>query len=208
MRVFVLVVCCLGGKNGDYDLLSDAIKNTWGKTQTEDARVFYLWCNNYFRKDFNDFVLDKEEGYGMILRKMLAFFFKHRHEDFDYIYKVNVGSYIHLGNLLEFLKDCPREKFYASHAVGKFDDIPFCSGSGFFLSRDLVMLSLAKIKMFGHDHIEDVSYGRFMMNNGVSPIKTDITGKKKFFWKLRHGDGQRNLDRDKMYELYQKINEQ
>ncbi len=207
IKVIVIVVCCKGGKKGDYDILSDTIKKTWGKTQTDNIKVYYLWCKNYAPIDDNDFVVDEEEGYNMILGKMLAFFSAHEHDDFDYIFKVNVGTYLHLNNLLEYLKDCPREKFFSSHAIGTLNDIVFCSGSGFMLSRDLVMLSIAKKDTFGSDHIEDVSFGRFMQREGITPVLySDI--KKQFFWKLRHSDGERNLDCDDMVELYKNINEQ
>lgn len=211
MKVLILVVCCAGRK--DYEMLSDTIKNTWGKTETENAKIYYLWCNNYKEKDKNDFVLNKEEGYGMLLWKTLGFLFKHRHDEFDYILRVNVGSYVNIEKLLLYLEDKPRTKFYCGQ-VGNYYDIYFCSGSCFILSKDLVMLSLSKIKDFGFDHIDDVSFGRFMMNHNVEPTfcQTKIRALNQeedilnYHWKLRSPDGQRKKDCEKMIELYNQFN--
>jgi len=205
MKVLILVVCCKDSI-GEYEMLSRTIKVTWGR----DERVHYLWCNNYIKKDKNDWVLNKTEGYGMLLWKTLGFLFEHRHDEFDYILRVNVGSYVHIGNLLEFLKNKPRERFYCGQ-VGNYNDIYFCSGSCFILSRDLVMLSLRDIKQFGFDHIDDVSFGRFMMRHGIEPtfcptklryLHENAYDEKTYHWKLRSPDGLRYLDCQKMKELY------
>lgn len=213
MKVLVLVVCCRDDI-GEYEILSNTIKETWGRTETQDARVFYLWCNNYEVKDKNDFVLNKVESYGMLLWKTLGFLFKHRHDEFDYILRVNAGSYVHTGRLLKYLEDKPREKFYCGQ-VGRYEDITFVSGSAFILSRDLVMLSLRNIKQFGFDHIDDVSFGRFMMRHGIEPVfcptKLRALNKEEderaYHWKLRSPDGKRKLDCEKMIELYNQFNQ-
>lgn len=209
MKVLILVVCCKD-ERGEYEMLADTIKETWGKTETEDVKIYYLWCNNYKQKHKRDWVLNKKEGYGMLLWKTLGFLFEHRHDKYDYVLRVNVGSYVHVGRLLDYLKYCPRERFYCGQ-VGNYYDITFCSGSCFILSRDLVMLSLRNIKMFGFDHIDDVSFGRFMANHGVKatfcPTKLRYLFNKEeddklYHWKLRSADGQRIKDCEQMKKLY------
>jgi len=209
MKVLILVVCCKDSI-GEYERLAETIKGTWGREGNDNASIHYLWCNNYRIKDKGDWVLNKEEGYGMLLWKTLGFLFEHRHDEFDYILRVNVGAYVHVGKLLEYLEDKPREGFYCGQ-VGKYDDIIFVSGSAFILSRDLVMLSLRNIKQFGFDHIDDVSFGRFMGRYGVVPVfcKTKLRylhekeyDEKTYHWKLRSPDGLRYKDCEKMKQLY------
>lgn len=206
MKVIILVVCC-EDMFGEYRMLSDTIKKTWGKTS---ENIYYLWCNNYRGKDKNDFILDKEESYGMLLWKTLGFLFKHRHDEYDYMLRVNVGSYVHVGRLLKYLEDKPRDKFYCGQ-IGEYDKIRFASGSCFILSRDLVTLSLRNIRKFGTDHIDDVSFGRFMGRFGIEPtfcptklryLHESAYNENTYHWKLRNPDGQRQLDADKMIELY------
>lgn len=204
MNILILVVCCAG--RNDYEMLADTIKKTWGS----DKRVYFLWCQNYKGDDNRDFVIKKEEGYGMLLWKTIAFLFKHRHDEFDYIIRVNLGSYVHIGRLIKYLEDKPKEGFYCGQ-VGKYDDIVFVSGSCFILSRDLVMMLLSNVKSLGFDHIDDVSIGRFMMKNNITPVfcKTKLRylndseyDENTYHWKLRSPDGERNLDCEKMKSLY------
>jgi hypothetical protein len=211
VKVLVLAVCCKDDI-GEYEMLSSSIKKTWGSVVTKGVEIFYLWCNNYKKKDKNDWVLNKPEGYGMLLWKTLGFLFEHRHDEFDYVVRVNVGSYIHAGRLVKYLEDKPREKFYCGQ-VGNYVEIFFVSGSCFILSRDLVMLSLRNIKQFGFDHIDDVSFGRFMMLHGIEPTfcPTKLRylddpdaddDERAYHWKLRGPDGGRQIDCEKMKQLY------
>lgn len=146
----------------------------------------------------------------MLLWKTLGFLFKHRHDEFDYIVRVNVGAYINIERVINYLQDKPREKFYCG-MVGNFEDIVFVSGSCFILSRDLVMLSLRNIKQFGFDHIDDVSFGRFMSRFGIEAticetklrnVYQDEWDENSYHLKLRSPDGQRETDCQRMIQLF------
>jgi hypothetical protein len=227
-KVYILVVCAHKANKGEYDLLTDTIKETWGRTETENAKIFYLWCNNYKKKDENDWVLNKPESYGALLLKTLGFLHEHIDDDFDYIFRTNAGSYVHTERLVEWLQDCPREQFYAG-AGGNCAGIDFASGSGFILSKDLVQLAVKNRSTFGKDHIDDVSFGRFMARHGVKRSQqfmriTNHGGglilqkddevcpepqfdyDKNYHWRLRANDGQRQYDCATMWELYKQFN--
>lgn len=216
MKIYVLVICAKDANEGEYDKLANSIKATWGKDETPEIKVFYLWCENYGAGDAKNYVLKKPEGYGMLLWKTLGFLQKHRHEEFDYIFRVNVGCYVHLKRLHDHLLSCPRERFYSGQP-GKVNGIPFVSGTGFILSRDLVLMALDKIDQFGFDHIDDVAFGKFFQDHGIkitedwsrvicegetSKEETD----KTYHWKLRSPDGQRDIDCENMRLLYNKFN--
>jgi hypothetical protein len=92
--------------------------------------------------------------------------------DFDYIYRTNVSSYIDLSKLNEFVKNKPREGYYAG-AVGNHQGISFASGCGYFLSRDVVNKVLENRKLWDHNLIDDVSLGKLLTKNlsiGVQEI--------------------------------------
>ena len=212
MTVYILVVCCKDDI-GEYEMLQRYIRLTWGSVNHPNVKVFYLWCSNFKKKGKDIFILDKPEGYGMLLWKTLAFLFKHRHDDFDYVFRVNVGCYVHIDRLYNHLLTCPREIFY-SGPVDWYDDIRFISGTGFILSKDLVKLSLQNIKKFGFDHIDDVSYGRFMQRFGVNPTPdysrrifngSDYGCEKTYQFKLRSKDGNRFQDCLAMEELHNRF---
>lgn len=230
MIVYILVVCCKDNI-GEYEMLANSIKNTWGKKDTESVKIRYLWCNNYKpkRKDKRDWILNKEEGYGMLLWKTLGWMLKNRHKEFDYVFRVNIGSYVNTERLIEFLKDKPRGKFYCG-TPGNFEGIKYVSGSGFILSKDLVLLSLRNIKSFGFDHIDDISFGRFMMKFNIPidqrGIRITNTGSgeiyqigeriipeeefdldKVYHWRLRNEDGARYQDVLAMEALYKRFHQ-
>ena len=225
-KVIILVVCY--ADKSEYDELAKAIKETWGRTETGDCKIWYVWGRGRNKQDYNDFIIDVKEDFGSLLKKTLAFFEFIKNEDFDYIFRTNTGSYVDTIRIVEHLKDKPRTNFY-SGVPGYVDGIRFASGSGFFLSRDLVLLSESKRKDFGDDHIDDVSFGRFMARHGVKidescirftwtingnirQIGEPIIAEEKFphdkiyHWRLRTDDGQRFWDCEKMYQLYNELN--
>lgn len=224
MNIIIPIICCVDNI-GEYVQLSNHIKETWGKQNKEDSKIYYLWANNYEKKDDNDFVSNIKESYGALLLKFLDFLEYIKNWEYDYVFRVNCGSYVDVDNLKEFLENKPREKFYCG-IKGKFENIEFASGSGFIISKDLAKLAIENRNEFGVDHIDDISFGRFMQKNGISIDNTAIrvtwTGSgyiyqigedvipenifpldKVYHWRLRSGDGNRyTSDCNKMKELY------
>lgn len=229
-KVIVAVMCGsdMPERDAEYRMLADCIKSTWGKQHCEESKIYYLWANNYQKKDETDFVVDVTEGYGAILPKLLSFLDYIKDWDFDYVYKVNAGGYVDTKKLIEYLSDKPRNKFY-SGIRGDYQGIIFASGSGLCLSKDLVNFAISKKDTFGTDHYDDVSFGRFMMRNNIELDKTHIRSawggydfcyqiydtiikeelfdkSKLFHWRLRSADGNRKSDCDVMKKLYEELN--
>jgi len=224
MRLIIAIICCIDDR-GEYLQLSNHIKKTWGNQNRDEAQIFYLWANNYKKKDNNDFIANVEESYGALLKKFLYFLQHIKDWDFDYVFRVNCGSYVDIDNLFLFLKDKPKEKFYCG-IKGSYGDIKFASGSGFILSKDLVELSVQYKDTFGVDHIDDISFGRFMQKHKIPlderAIRVTWTGSgyiyqigekiipenefnlnEVYHWRLRSFDGTRYVsDCQKMKELY------
>lgn len=80
---------------------------------------------------------------------------------FDYIYRTNVSSYVDLVGLNEFIKNKPRNGYYAG-VIGDHQGITFASGSGYFLSRDVVNKVLENRDLWDHNLIDDVSLGKLL----------------------------------------------
>lgn len=79
-----------------------------------------------------------EEGYPTIWHKTLkAFeFFQPRLNNYDFVYRTNLSSFIHFDRYLEFCRTLPKTGLCS--AVVGHHVIPFPSGAGFTLSCDLV----------------------------------------------------------------------
>ena len=96
--------------------------------------------------------------------------------DFDYIYRTNVSSYVDLKKLSEYISDQSKTSFYAGF-MGRHSGIRFVSGSGYFLSRDLVMKILANRHKWDHGEVDDVALGKILNELGVQITeigRTDI----------------------------------
>lgn len=126
--------------------------------------------------------------YSLIGEKTLdAFQACYENLDFDYIFRTNVSSYIDLEALRFFLKDKPRDNFYAG-AIGNLHGVSFASGSGYFLSRDLVIKTLENRSFWNHNFIDDVSLGKLLTVNldiAIKPVgRIDIDSTDLVFNKI------------------------
>lgn len=101
-----------------------------------------------------------------------------RLNEFDYIFRTNLSSFIYFPKLLEFLKTLPRKNCYCGVPV--YVEFPFASGAGFILSTDLVekmVLNKNRLYNITFNH-EDVVIGRFFYEEHVPLITTsrmDVT---------------------------------
>ncbi len=81
--------------------------------------------------------------------------------DFDYIYRTNVSSYLKLEGLNSYIKDQPRINFFSGYK-GTHHGITFASGSGYFISKDLVERVVSLEDHWDHDLIDDVAIGKLL----------------------------------------------
>lgn len=163
-----------------YRRLERAIKRTWASvTQPGVKIIFYtdnqrrLFKNKTAVMRGDDLVLPCNDGYLACIEKTVqAFEYVSANYQFQYIFRTNLGSYISQKNMLRFLEDMPETQFYAG-IIGdaKYKDKPyrFASGSGYFLSADLVKLVAENRNEVPADEIDDVALGVFM-NDHNTPV--------------------------------------
>jgi len=90
--------------------------------------------------------------------------------EFDYIYRTNVSSYLDLTRLQRFVENKPTNDFYAGF-IGNYQGINFASGSGYFISRDLVLRVLQNRDLWDHNLVDDVSLGKLLTQEFNVDIK-------------------------------------
>ncbi len=226
MRVAIVVICYVD--KSEHEILAETSKQTMGMTATEEVKVWYVWGAGRSKKDENDYITSFHEDRGAVLKKTLSFFEFYRNEPFDYILRINDGSYIDIPKMIQFLEDKPKENFYCG-IPGNVVGIDFASGSGFFLSKDLVHLIYDNIHEFHDRHIDDVAIGEFMMRHNI-PIDQrairvmlhydgwtrqvggdvlkaeDFDNSKIYHYYLRCDDGNRWVDCEHMKRLYSTLN--
>ena len=166
-RVLILV---LSHYESPYDRLEESIRNTWASKSVDNIKIFFYHGGS--DKDYIDgdkIRIQQEEGYYRIGYKTIrAFEMVDKIFDYDYIFRTNSSSYINLEKLNEYIVEKPNKKFY-SGVIGNHFGIRFSSGSGYFLSRDVVKLVLENKKNWNHQLIDDVALGKLLSSLDIFP---------------------------------------
>lgn len=77
--------------------------------------------------------------------------------DFDYIYRTNLSSFLHLHNLYNFVEKNPYN--YAG-VIGNHEGFHFTSGSGFLLSKNACLYLITEQQnLLKYDYLDDVCIG-------------------------------------------------
>jgi hypothetical protein len=167
-----ILILSLGCKNDHYLPINDAARNTWlTKSPTNIKTVFLYGGKEIFYDGLNSFYVDQEEHYGLMLYKTIcAFEFFLKNYEFDYIFRCNETGYFDLENMNKFIQDKPLNNFYCG-IVGELNGDLFASGSGFFISKDVVLKLVENKNSLDYNYnFEDVFLGRFIIKN----LKIDI----------------------------------
>jgi hypothetical protein len=153
-----------------YDKLFEVNKETWGTGF--DVWYYFGRINqeNEVERVYNCLYFKfREDQYTE--KNLAAFKWIYENILFDYIFFCCSGSYIDKIEMQKFIADKPLNKFYCG--IASFSDgADFASGSGFFLSRDLVKMvidnanEILTYKM--GKTFNDVEIGRFLTTHGIS----------------------------------------
>jgi hypothetical protein len=160
MKVLILVV---SADIEPYISLTKAIKETWASYSLPEIDIyFYYGKTDKIITDERDIFFDIHESLHNMGYKILEMFEYIKDIDYDYIFKTNSSSYVNQEKLLEFLKDKPKNNFCCG-MVGIYEDrSKFVSGSGIFLSKDIVELVLKNKNNWNHYIIEDVALSKLL----------------------------------------------
>jgi len=90
-----------------------------------------------------------------------------KHYAFDYLFRTNTSSYVHLPLLRKFIQTLPETGYYGG-LLGQYQNMPFVGGAGILLSRDLIEFA-AYDKHWDWDLMDDLAIARSMARAGVSP---------------------------------------
>lgn len=165
MNILILVLS-LEDQNF-YTKLYKKQKETWDSEDIEGIKTMYYFGNsqsNFIDKE--NIYTDVKEQLAFCGYKTLTAFNLIKDLEFDYVFRTNASSYIDKKLLLEFIKDKPKENFY-SGVIGNYHGIPFASGSGYFLSKDLLKYILENKNEWNHQVIDDVSVGIMMLQKNI-----------------------------------------
>jgi Glycosyl transferase family 21 len=167
-----LLVAVLGARRPPYDWLVKTIKRTWASVAVPDVETLFYFGNGA-RTEVRgwDVLLPVDDGPAHTGEKTLAFFeFALENSDFDVLFRTNCSSYVDLTNLREFAAaNIGTTGFYAGF-TGQHEGIEFASGSGYFLSRDLVEAVVGSRAGWNHDLLDDVALADVLRRLGIAPV--------------------------------------
>lgn len=168
MKVLILVLSL--NDSADYSNLTVAQKNTWDSINVDNVKTFYLFGNHIKNEIIdNNIFVNVHETIFNCGQKTIESLEVINSMDFDYIFRVNSSSYVDKELMIKYLLDKPREKYY-SGVIGNYNNIKYASGSGYFLSHDLVNLILQNKSKWNHNYIDDVALGLLLKEHEISPL--------------------------------------
>ncbi len=171
MKILIMVLSYDDG--GLYTKFMQTQLETWDSIDVEDIKTYFYYGNCSENKICDNVIhLDISESLENCTSKTLMSFEQIINLDFDYLYRTNSSSYVDKRLIKTLVSDKPKKNFYAGH-VGVFQNTRFCSGSGYFLSKDLVELLLQNKNALDYELIDDVSFGNFLISNNIIPTNLD-----------------------------------
>lgn len=177
MKILILVLSC---NNNGFSIMDDCIKSTWGSVKTPFTEIFFYYhklLDNGTECFNNNIFINGLESYANIGHKTIkAFEYLLQNQEFDFILRTNSSSFIHLYNLINFLKDKPKDKFYAGYPIPYHTEdlnIDFATGSGYIISRDLVKYIVENQNKWNHNYPDDVGVGKLLCDYKIDFIRTD-----------------------------------
>lgn len=106
---------------------------------------------------------------------------------FDFLFRTSSTTYVNYKLLLEHCKNIEPNLYYGGKVATNNcnetynEDIKYCLGHGFILSRDLVELLVSnQDELVSYALIDDLAVGKFTMNRNIEAKSTDMQKYKSF----------------------------
>jgi len=163
-KILNLVLAC---KDGHYADIDRAARETWVTKCPDNVITIFMYGggSGIFWDEKDSFYVNRKESLDICPYKTLSAYETFLDSDFDYIFRCNSTGYFDLNLVSEFVENKPTENFYCG-CHGELNGIDFASGSGYFLSKDLVE-QIVKNKEVLYNYgmpgwCDDVMIGKFV----------------------------------------------
>ena len=168
MKIIILVLS-QNDEGGIYSLFNKAQKETWDLEKVDGVITFYYYGNSNENKiiDKNIFTSVNEELYNCG-HKTINAFEQIKSFDFDFLFRTNSSSYVDKQLLKEYLSNKPTTKYY-SGVIGNHNGFNFASGSGYVITKDLVLQIIKDKTEINHSLIDDVSFAELLKKKSILP---------------------------------------
>lgn len=174
------LVLVLAARARPYPALVRTSKQTWASSSVAGIDTLFFFGGHELRLRGQELTLPVPDDLAHVGHKTLACF-EYAHSAYapTVVFRTNCSSYVDLPNLSAFVRDRVRAKQFYGGKISVHEGIRFASGSGYFLSRDLVDLVLAQRDAWDHSLPDDVALADLLRRHGVTPediTRQDVTG--------------------------------
>jgi hypothetical protein len=155
-----------------YPALIRTAKRTWASRTAPDVDVLFYYGGSRPRRQGMDLHLLVPDDFPHIGEKTLACFeYVLDNVEFDVLFRTNCSSYVDLLNLGAWVDGHARPEGFYAGVVDRHDGVAFASGSGYFLSADLVRVAVAERAAWDHGLLDDVALGELLSGKHVEPTQ-------------------------------------
>jgi hypothetical protein len=156
-----LILLIIASHTEDYD----KFKTQWQRYMSlfSNVKAFFLYSDPDIEYDAivseNEIVHKHKEWYepGILYKTFAGMQLCNDLFSYDYILRTNLSSFYHIPRLLDFLMTQPKSNYVAARQTLFREGIPFISGAGFIVSRDIVT-SLLDLMYKPNVFTEDLIY--------------------------------------------------
>jgi hypothetical protein len=162
------LVLVLATRQEPFPELIATIKRTWASKHVGDVDVLFYYGGEHLSLDRDDLTLPVPDDLPNVGRKTLACFeYVVSQLDFDLLFRTNCSTYVDLLNLRAYVAEHAKASGFYAGKGANLDGIDFATGSGFFLSRDLVELLVDERASWDHGYLDDVAVAKVLRAHGV-----------------------------------------
>jgi hypothetical protein len=181
LKILVLV---LGALAWPYPILIRTIERTWASADVDGVSTLFYYGGSRLEQRGRHLYLPVRDALPAGRKTIACFEHVLGACDFDLVFRTNASSYVDLANLRAFAEGHARgERFYCGRR-GMFGDLPFASGSGYFLSKDLVRLAVERQQELDQSLPDDIALAAVLRGAGVEPVDAPRVG----YTSARHVD--------------------
>lgn len=178
---FMKIYSYTGRPPSYFDLARESLTGRMRHSKLDFAQQF---IDRRFRQIFRRFPESQKLVDGNILqreveihstigvRTLSAFEFVLRDSNWEYLWRANVSNYVYAPRLLSIIDQLPRKNL-AAGVINYFEDIPYLSGAGYLLSRDVVERVVKNDQLWKNEFLDDVALGLVLLNLDINLSSMD-----------------------------------
>ncbi len=167
MKILVLV---LATRAWPYPILIRTIERTWASVAVDGISTLFYYGGDRLEQRGRHLYLPETDGLPAGRKTIACFEYVLAKSDFDLVYRTNASSYVDLPNLRAFADTHARHEGFYCGPRGMFGELPFASGSGYFLSKDLVRLAVERRQELDESLPDDISLAALLHDAGIEEV--------------------------------------